>query len=41
MARMTDQDLGAIYDYLRSVPKVAGVVNSFPDSSPPETLAHN
>lgn len=32
-AHMTDDDLGAIYDYLRSVPPVAQQVNSFPDAA--------
>jgi mono/diheme cytochrome c family protein len=29
---MTDEDLGAIYDYLRTVPPIANDVNSFPDA---------
>jgi mono/diheme cytochrome c family protein len=29
---MTEEDLGAIYDYLRTVKPVANVVNSFPDA---------
>ncbi len=31
-ARMTDEDLGAIYDYLKTVKPDAAVVNSFPDA---------
>lgn len=31
-SKMTDQDLGAIYDYLRTVKPVANRVNSFPDA---------
>jgi hypothetical protein len=36
-AGMTDQDLGAIYDYLRTVKPIAGVRNPFPDfeAAPP------
>ena len=29
---MTDEDLGAIYDYLKTVKPVPGVVNPFPDA---------
>jgi mono/diheme cytochrome c family protein len=29
---LTDEDLGAIYDYLKTVPPVANKVNSFPDA---------
>jgi mono/diheme cytochrome c family protein len=29
---MTDEDLGAIYDYLRSVPPIENKVNAFPDA---------
>ncbi len=31
-AGMTDADLGALYDYLRTVAPVAKVVDSFPDA---------
>lgn len=31
-ARMTEEDLGAIYDYLRTVPPVENRVNAFPDA---------
>ena len=31
-AGMTDEDLGAIYDYLKTVKPVPGVVNPFPDA---------
>jgi mono/diheme cytochrome c family protein len=31
-AAMTDEDLGAIYDYLKTVPPVENRVNSFPDA---------
>jgi mono/diheme cytochrome c family protein len=31
---MTDEDLGAIYDYLKTVPPVAKPVNAFPDAAP-------
>jgi hypothetical protein len=31
-AGMTDEDLGAIYDYLRTVPPIENRVNSFPDA---------
>ena len=31
-AGMTDQDLGAIYDYLKTVKPIPGVVNPFPDA---------
>ena len=31
-SRMTDDDLSAIYDYLKSVKPVANKVNSFPDA---------
>ena len=30
-SRMSDEDLGAIYDYLRTVRPVENRVNSFPD----------
>jgi hypothetical protein len=30
-AGMTDEDLGAIYDYLKTVKPVPGLINSFPD----------
>ena len=29
---LTDQDLGAIYDYMRTVPPIHNVVASFPDA---------
>jgi hypothetical protein len=29
---MTDEDLGAIYDYLKSLPPVEHKVNPFPDA---------
>lgn len=32
LSGMTDEDLGAIYDYLKTVPPVANKVNSFPDA---------
>jgi cytochrome c len=38
-ASLTDKDLGAIYDYLRSVPGRPGVVNPFPDASAQELAA--
>ncbi|HUP62113.1 MAG TPA: hypothetical protein VNA69_17025 [Thermoanaerobaculia bacterium] len=31
-SRMTEDDLGAIYDYLRTVPAVENRVNPFPDA---------
>ena len=31
-SKMTDQDLGAIYDYLKTVRPNPRVVNSFPDA---------
>lgn len=31
-SQMTDEDLGAIYDYLRTVKPIPGVVNPFPDA---------
>lgn len=31
-AKMTDEDLGAIYDYLRTVKPIANKVNTFPDA---------
>lgn len=31
-SKMTDQDLGAIYDYLRTVKPIANKVNTFPDA---------
>lgn len=31
-AGMTDEDLGAIYDYLKTVPPVPGIVNPYPDA---------
>jgi mono/diheme cytochrome c family protein len=31
-SRMTDHDLGAVYDYLKTVPPVAKQVNPFPDA---------
>ena len=34
LAQMTDEDLGAIYDYLRTVPPIANVVEKRP---PPKT----
>jgi len=33
-AGMTDADLGAIYDYLKTVPAIANKVNPFPDAEP-------
>jgi mono/diheme cytochrome c family protein len=38
-ASMTDQDLGAIYDYLRTVKPIPGVVNPFPDAEPVPPVA--
>ncbi|HTS02143.1 MAG TPA: cytochrome C, partial [Thermoanaerobaculia bacterium] len=32
---MTEEDLGTLYDYLRSVPPIANKVNSFPDAPEP------
>jgi mono/diheme cytochrome c family protein len=31
-SRMTDEDLGAIYDYLKTVPQIDNKVNPFPDA---------
>ena len=31
-AGMTDQDLGAIYDYMKTVPPIANQVDAFPDA---------
>jgi hypothetical protein len=31
-AGMTDQDLGAIYDFLKTLPPQGGPINSFPDA---------
>jgi hypothetical protein len=31
-SRMTDEDLGAIYDYLKSIPPIENRVNPFPDA---------
>lgn len=36
---MTDEDLGAIYDYLRSLPPIANEVNPFPDAPPQKPVA--
>jgi hypothetical protein len=32
LSGMTDEDLGAVYDYLKTVPPVADKVNPFPDA---------
>jgi mono/diheme cytochrome c family protein len=34
---MTDEDLGALYDYLKSVPPIENKVNPFPDAASPVT----
>jgi hypothetical protein len=31
-SRMTDEDLAAIYDYLKSIPPIENRVNPFPDA---------
>ena len=31
-SQMTEEDLGAIYDYLKTVPPVKKKVNTFPDA---------
>ena len=31
-SQMTEQDLGAIYDYLKTVPPVKKKINTFPDA---------
>jgi mono/diheme cytochrome c family protein len=38
-AGMTDQDLGAIYDYLQTVKQIPGVRNPFPDAEPTAAVA--
>ena len=35
LSGMTEEDLGAIYDYLKSVPPIEHKVNPFPDAPEP------
>ncbi len=33
LSGMTEQDLGAIYDYLKTLEAIGGPVNAFPDAA--------